>query len=123
MSTSSENHPPATAQVESGASEEGAAGEKPTAAGRKQRGRVFIDIERCKGCGLCITFCPSHVLERSEKFNSRGYHPPKDVKAEDCTGCDICGYFCPDFAIHGVRIDSKKKDSKDKKDTKNDEKS
>jgi 2-oxoglutarate ferredoxin oxidoreductase subunit delta len=65
------------------------------------RGIVAIEIELCKGCGFCIEFCPSGVLEFSEEFNSKGYHPPRAVKPEACTGCDLCGIYCPDFAIFG----------------------
>lgn len=75
---------------------------------RKARGRVFIDEDRCKGCGICIAFCPTKVLQFSEKFNRKGYHPPDAVNPEACTGCDLCGMYCPDFAIHGVRIATKK---------------
>jgi len=66
------------------------------------RGQVFINEELCKGCGFCIEFCPSSVLEFSEEFNSKGYHPPRAVRPEACTGCDLCGIYCPDFAIFGV---------------------
>jgi len=96
--------------------------EKKTVTARKPRGRVFINEERCKGCGLCIAFCPSHVLEPSEKFNSRGYHPPVAVKPDSCTGCDLCGYFCPDYAIYGVRLDQKQT-SETEKDAEENEKS
>ncbi len=65
------------------------------------RGSVAIEIELCKGCGFCVEFCPSGVLEFSEVFNSKGYHPPRAVKPEACTGCDLCGIYCPDFAIFG----------------------
>lgn len=68
------------------------------------RGIVTIFPEKCKGCGFCIEFCPTHVLEFSEEFNSKGYHYPVDVKSEDCSGCDLCGLYCPDFAIFGTRI-------------------
>jgi 2-oxoglutarate ferredoxin oxidoreductase subunit delta len=115
MGTLPESDPKAAAQIEDAAPGEEAAHEKKTAAGRKPRGRVFINEERCKGCGLCIAFCPSHVLVRSEKFNSKGYHPPEDNHPENCTGCDICGYFCPDFAIYGVRITDKEQNKEEKK--------
>ena len=71
---------------------------------RKFRGQVFIDWDRCKGCGFCIEFCPPKILTFSEEFNSHGYHPPYLAKEEACTGCDLCGLYCPDFAIFGVRV-------------------
>jgi len=81
----------------------------------KVRGRVYINEERCKGCGICIMFCPRKVLEASERFNSKGYHPPEAKRPDDCIGCNLCGLYCPDFAIFGVRIDEKKsKGAKDK---------
>lgn len=72
--------------------------------GRKFRGAVYIDWDRCKGCGFCVEFCPPKVLVLSDEFNTHGYHPPHLVNLEGCTGCDLCGLYCPDFAIFGVRI-------------------
>ena len=71
---------------------------------KRPRGSGSINIELCKGCGFCIAFCPSGVLEFSNEFNSKGYHPPHAVKPEACTGCDLCGMYCPDFAIFGILI-------------------
>ncbi len=71
---------------------------------RKFRGGVYIDWDRCKGCGFCVEFCPPKVLALSDRFNAHGYHPPELVKPDGCTGCDLCGLYCPDFAIFGVRI-------------------
>ena len=71
---------------------------------RKFRGNIFIDWDRCKGCGYCIDFCPPKVLAFSEQYNSHGYHPPVLVNEAGCTGCDLCGLYCPDFAIFGVRV-------------------
>ena len=68
------------------------------------RGTVAINAELCKGCGLCIAFCPSAVLKVSDKFNGKGYHPPHVVNPDACIGCDMCGMYCPDFAIFGVRV-------------------
>jgi len=78
---------------------------------RRNRGKVFIDPERCKGCSYCVEFCPTHVLTLSDGFNKKGYHPPEVVDAEACTGCDLCGMYCPDFAIFGIRIKKTKKRS------------
>lgn len=75
---------------------------KPKA--QKFQGEVFINTDRCKGCGFCIEFCPPKVLAFSEKYNSHGYHPPALVNEARCTGCDLCGLYCPDFAIYGIRV-------------------
>ncbi len=76
----------------------------PNSKVRKVRGIIYLNPSRCKGCGFCIAFCPPHVLEFSEEFNSQGYHPPRLSNPEGCTGCDLCGLFCPDFAIYGLML-------------------
>lgn len=67
------------------------------------KGRVSIVVERCKSCGFCIEFCPTHVLAFSSAFNAKGYHVPHVVHPEKCSGCDLCGMYCPDFAIYGTK--------------------
>ena len=32
-----------------------------------------LEIEKCKGCGYCIHFCPKEVLHMSSAFNMEGY--------------------------------------------------
>ena len=64
------------------------------------RGRIHILKERCKGCSFCVEYCPRDVLEISEEFNAKGYHPPR-VKDEDaCANCGLCEMLCPEFAIY-----------------------
>jgi len=67
------------------------------------KGSVQIVVERCKACGFCVEFCPTHVLALSSAFNAKGYHPPHMVDPEKCSGCDLCGMYCPDFAIFGFK--------------------
>jgi len=67
------------------------------------KGYVSIAPERCKGCGFCVEFCPTHVLALTSAFNATGYHPPHVIAPEKCSGCDLCGMYCPDFAIFGGR--------------------
>lgn len=69
----------------------------------KRPGTTIINIERCKGCGFCVAFCPAGNLQLSKKFNRKGYHYPEVVAVPTCKGCDLCGTLCPDFAIHGTR--------------------
>lgn len=59
------------------------------------RGNVTIDIEECKGCGLCFESCPPKCLERAAELNSYGVHPAR-YTGHDCTGCGICFYCCPE---------------------------
>jgi len=66
------------------------------------RGEVIIIADRCKGCGFCVEYCPCEVLEMSEEFNCKGYHPPLVVKSGECVNCNLCEMICPEFAIFTV---------------------
>jgi len=68
------------------------------------KGRIEIDEDRCKGCGLCIMFCPRKVLEFAKHLNRRGVNPPRVAKPDECTGCGFCAMMCPDVAITVYRI-------------------
>lgn len=78
----------------------------PLDAGRMKvpRGEVRIVVERCKGCGFCVGYCPRHVLALSDAFNGKGYHPPVAVAGELCIDCGLCELICPDFAIYSVPL-------------------
>jgi len=67
----------------------------------KVTGSVVITVERCKGCGFCVEFCPSKALRLSDQYNAKGYHPPVLISRDLCNGCNMCGLLCPDFAIFG----------------------
>ena len=60
-------------------------------------GTVDIDIERCKGCDLCIPVCPPGVLSMSTLVNETGYRYP--LLVDGCTGCGRCHAICPDFVF------------------------
>jgi 2-oxoglutarate ferredoxin oxidoreductase subunit delta len=61
--------------------------------------KVVIDVERCKGCELCVTFCPPKVLAMSRTLNARGFYPVTLIDEERCTSCAACAIVCPDMAI------------------------
>jgi 2-oxoglutarate ferredoxin oxidoreductase subunit delta len=70
-------------------------------------GIVHVIDERCKGCGICVEFCPKKVLVVSKQSNSKGYFPPEVIEDINCINCGLCALLCPDFAIYvedgGVR--------------------
>lgn len=59
--------------------------------------RLEINSQWCKGCNICVAFCPRGVLE----LDSLG----KAVAAriEDCVFCGECEIRCPDLAIRIVK--------------------
>jgi 2-oxoglutarate ferredoxin oxidoreductase subunit delta len=63
---------------------------------------IIIDAQYCKGCGICIHFCPKNVLEASKTLSARGYFIPSVVDEDACTKCGRCELYCPDFAIFVV---------------------
>ncbi len=61
--------------------------------------KLYIDTNRCKGCGLCVSVCPKNVLQISEEINAKGYFPVYQALPEDCNFCATCCMMCPDVAI------------------------
>jgi 2-oxoglutarate ferredoxin oxidoreductase subunit delta len=73
------------------------------------RGKVTIETEECKGCGLCVESCPPKCLELTTELNVYGAHPVR-YTGTACTGCGICFYCCPEpGAITVYRIKAKAK--------------
>jgi len=70
-----------------------------TAKVKLSKAEVHVIKERCKGCRLCIEFCPKEVLEESDEINEHGVHPPRVKDESRCTLCGFCSAVCPDFAI------------------------
>jgi Pyruvate/2-oxoacid:ferredoxin oxidoreductase delta subunit len=73
------------------------------------RGKVFIDVEECKGCGLCVESCPPRCLLLAPQLSAYGVHPAQ-YTGTDCTGCGICFYCCPEpgaVTVYRLRKTSK----------------
>jgi len=54
--------------------------------------KLHINKEWCKGCGICVEFCPKDVLQLKD-----GKIDIKDL--DKCIQCKQCEILCPDFAI------------------------
>ena len=62
-----------------------------------------INREWCKGCGICVAFCPKQVLELDREDKAVA------VRIEDCIACRLCELRCPDLAIE-VAVEEKTTD-------------
>jgi 2-oxoglutarate ferredoxin oxidoreductase subunit delta len=63
------------------------------------RGWIEVNQLFCKGCDLCVSECPQHVLALDmDQLTPKGYHPVHLIK-DGCTGCAICGIVCPEAAL------------------------
>lgn len=62
---------------------------------KKNKGKTTVTIfpDWCKGCGLCVAFCPSKVFEMDPTGKARV------AQEDECVNCGFCELHCPDFAI------------------------
>jgi 2-oxoglutarate ferredoxin oxidoreductase subunit delta len=69
-------------------------------------GDVVIDIERCKGCQVCVPVCPHDCLAMAREVNGKGYNYAETVN-DKCTGCTNCAIVCPDgvITVYMMKID------------------
>lgn len=57
------------------------------------KSNITIKKERCKGCNICVAFCPKQVLA----LDTLG--KVQVVQDEACIVCGQCELRCPDYAI------------------------
>ncbi len=67
------------------------------------KGYIKIDQSLCKGCQLCLSFCPKSLISGADKLNAAGYQPAVFKGQNECTGCATCALVCPEVAIEVYR--------------------
>lgn len=76
---------------------------KPVISAAKSGIEISIIKEFCKSCGICVEFCPKHVLALGSDLKVNV------VNIEVCNGDGLCELRCPDFAIFVKKLKSKEK--------------
>jgi len=61
---------------------------------KEKKVQIDVNLDWCKGCGICVAFCPKKVYDRMPDGK------PKVARPEDCIQCMLCELRCPDFAIN-----------------------
>ena len=70
----------------------------------KVKGAIVVDINKCKGCSVCIPSCPQDVILLAKEVNGKGYHYAYMNLPDACTGCMNCAIVCPDSVITVYRM-------------------
>lgn len=60
---------------------------------------VVLKKDKCKGCKLCVFYCPVKHLKMSGELNKRGVEFARVHAKNKCIGCGFCFFMCPDSCI------------------------
>ena len=71
---------------------------------------IKIKRDKCKGCQLCIFYCPVGHLSISSRLNKRGVKFAEAKGENRCMACGFCFLICPDSCIevYESKVKSKK---------------
>ena len=61
--------------------------------------KVRIGKNRCKGCYLCIAFCPKKNIRVDSQLNESGIFAAVIVDGKNCIGCGMGFQVCPEAWI------------------------
>jgi len=56
---------------------------------------VYVDSERCTGCGACVEVCPTGAVRLVEGETGRY----AEIDQRECRSCEACVEVCPEDAI------------------------
>ena len=68
------------------------------------KGKLVFDIDKCKGCGICVAICPKEILAiDTGRVNKKDYRPITCTDMAACIACGNCALMCPDGVISVYR--------------------
>ena len=60
--------------------------------------KVKLEVERCKGCYLCMAACKKEAISLSNYTNKKGFITVQ-VDEEKCVQSGSCYTMCPDLVF------------------------
>ena len=67
--------------------------------------KVKIAKDNCKGCQLCVAYCPKGALKMDSSLNKLGFYPAavNQKSKNNCSGCRFCVIVCPEGCIEVLK--------------------
>lgn len=65
---------------------------------------VHLDTRGCRGCSLCVDYCPVQVFDRIENPETNQYMA-QVARTNDCMGCFACYHYCPSHCIQVTDVE------------------
>ncbi len=80
---------------------------------KEKKFSLFLNANRCQGCEICVSLCPTGILEIGDELNMRIAYLPRVKKGKEkyCAFCRRCEYGCPVWAIYMLNDEEEQKKS------------
>ena len=61
--------------------------------------KITVNKDKCKGCLLCVSFCPKQSIVVDSRLNKKGVKTVEFKDGAECVGCAMCALICPECCI------------------------